>query len=163
MDIETMGQIRGIIETNPSRHDQSVYLDNVFAGLRNISGPAGELRKYAFEPVPVNPVEDSLACGTTGCVAGWVAILKAPLDAIITGYYVQFPGSRREDKIHIFAQRELGLSSEQADYLFSGGRTRDEVLAALAYLPGNQDATFAELCEACGNDSGQWDNDEDED
>jgi hypothetical protein len=43
--------------------------------------------------------------------------------------------------IPTYAQEKLGLTDDQATWLFSGYRKRQEILAAMAWLPDHQDAS----------------------
>lgn len=67
-------------------------------------------------------------CGTTGCVAGWAVALAHP-DAVFTGSVVTFGDSA--GSVPGIAQDELELDYDQAEWLFSGDRTLDQVLWAL--------------------------------
>ena len=68
-------------------------------------------------------------CGTTGCVAGWAIALEYP-DAVFTGSVFIRAGQPRQ-AISFEAQHVLGLSEEQAGWLFYDERTLDQVLWAL--------------------------------
>jgi hypothetical protein len=69
-------------------------------------------------------------CGTTACVAGWAAIKVSPLGTLITASGVIYPDGRTASAANV-GEVALGLSYEQAEYLFSGGRTKDEVVWVL--------------------------------
>ena len=69
-------------------------------------------------------------CGTTACVAGWAAIKVSPLGTLITRFGVIYPNGRTAYASDI-GQVALGLSYEQAEYLFRDTRTKDEVVWVL--------------------------------
>jgi hypothetical protein len=116
-------EIRIAILEHPEHHDQQFYIDGV-----DLLTPGDSLAE-GTRP----------GCGTTLCVAGFAAHL--------TGYtIVRLSTDPREDTVLAYqrgkdsgflagvARTELGLSVVDADWLFSGLRTRDEVLAALGQL-----------------------------
>src|SRR6266567_3851879 len=155
MDTELMAKVRKVVADNPERHDQSVWISNVFNLYGASMATAGEARAWAFQDVPDEPMDDDRpVCGTTGCVAGWVVILSAPKSAKLGPYMITT--ARGEYSIGAYAARKLGLKGDQQRYLFTSSRTRDEVLAALAYLPDHPRATLAELVEHCGDEAGEF-------
>jgi len=72
------------------------------------------------------------ACGTTGCVAGWVAALSLPGDTSISssGSFWN-SGTGLNGNAMDFAKDKLALDHGQASWLFSGDRTLGQVLFAL--------------------------------
>jgi hypothetical protein len=78
---------------------------------------------------------DEWSCGTTGCVAGWAALLNAPRGSIIDARNdrIIYPGGRNDEyqDVDVLGRAALDLTGQQASYLFHGGRTKDEVLEAL--------------------------------
>lgn len=70
------------------------------------------------------------SCGTTGCVAGWAAVLTAP-DAVVKPGGLFTPGRAGLVDAWSLGAQALALNDRQADYLFSAIRSRREVLAAL--------------------------------
>jgi hypothetical protein len=99
------------------------------------------MRAYALLPVPEfpeNPAEPY--CGSTACVAGWVSVLASPPGSYLyDGYYVRTPDGDSHS-ISNFGQEAAGLSYTQAEWLFDGARSREEVLAGLDALLENPEA-----------------------
>lgn len=104
------------------------------------------------------------ACGTTACVAGWATILHAPEGSKIDfNDNVVLPNGRE-----IFADRygreALGLSQDQAEYLFSAVREKAQVLYVLDAIAEGRDWSRAEVppktgpCPACGEDDCHFNN-----
>lgn len=90
-------EIRRLILAEPKRYDQT---DTVtFWTERDISSLDSHDRRE-FAPG---------ACGTVGCVAGWVYAMKSPRGR-----------KRRQGLTLRFAQRLLGLNDDQAEGLFEG-------------------------------------------
>jgi hypothetical protein len=153
INTELMAKVRAIIEQHPSRHRQSSWVANVFnpsiyattkpLTTEALAGVAGT-DMPAEAANPENPI-----CGTTACVAGWAAILAAPKGAtIINMFDIAIPAGKITGRmvydyrsIPIYAQEKLGLTDIQAAWLFSGYRKRQEILAAMAWLPDHQDAS----------------------
>jgi len=119
------------------RLDQAEFITNPFGWgeLYDTDVPAEELRKYAFTPIPYtaeNP--DRPYCGTMACVAGWAVILgsgkgrKIALSSLYSG--------SMSDGVPIWdrAKKLMKISEDQASYLFTEDRTREEVLEMLDAL-----------------------------
>lgn len=85
---DLLSEIAALIIEEPKRYNQGIY-------VRRASDP------YVKE-------EKLPACGTVGCVAGWVMTLKDPMS------------QRRSDDVGRYAQRVLKLDDGQAIELFSG-------------------------------------------
>ncbi len=85
------------------------------------------------ETMPVSRLLER-KCGTTGCVAGWTVALEHP-EAYFTGVrrfgIVGKTGKTEYADIYDEAQYVLGLTMDQASWLFHGGRTMYQVLWAL--------------------------------
>ncbi|MFB7918923.1 hypothetical protein [Streptomyces sp. NPDC056061] len=116
-------RIHTTITERPHHHDQQFYIDGV-----DVLAPGDSLTDGA-----------RLGCGTTLCVAGFAAhftgytivrLGEPPHEDTVLAYQ---PGKVSGYLVQI-ARTELGLSTFDAEWLFSGLRTRDEVLAALAQL-----------------------------
>ncbi len=144
-NIELMGKVREIIADNPERHDQNIYHGNAFERSPTFDYfyhivPAEQAREWALRPIPEQPENQDLICGTTACVAGWAAILAAPAGSQITGRNLQEPYG---PQVHIedYARRHLGITHVQAAWLFHSRRSRDEVLRGIDYLLSHPDAT----------------------
>lgn len=116
-------RIRKEILERPEHHDQEFYLDGV-----DVLTPDDNLSDG-----------DRPECGTVLCVAGWAAHLTGcTLTSYARGVIASKPvgGSR---PVFDAAQTELGLSEVDATWLFSGLRSREEVLAALGQLADGTD------------------------
>jgi hypothetical protein len=102
-------------------------------------------------------------CGTTGCVAGWAALLSgrdvrfALLESF--GYYdfvgVMLDGER--DNISAIGRELLELTDDQAEWLFAAGRTTDEVYAALKDIMATGEFGVPDFGDDSGNDEGLCD------
>lgn len=88
-----LSDVRRVILAEPKRYNQTFWIARL-NGKNNAFGLDPQI-----EPVP--------ACGTVGCIAGWVATLKRG----------QRFGWIDAPKI---ARKTLGISDDQADQLFSG-------------------------------------------
>ena len=162
MNTELMGRVREVIATNPARHKQGHYI-----GLGFTSGDApavqvtlGELRTYALQPVPGEPLNpDRPLCGTTACIAGWTIILAGDpqfelkiilFDLAENLCHAVRPGDVDccQDWMWNRARDLLGLTESQASWLFAARRTHAQVVGALAWLPLHQDADCVDLATA---------------
>ncbi len=112
------------------------------------------------------------SCGTTGCVAGWAAILTAPPGAFIEdGSNIETAQGERIGSANYLGAQALGLDQDLADYLFHAGRTRAEVLAALDAIaetgtfeiPGDEDSQDDEDCEDNEDEDDEDEDDDDDD
>lgn len=78
-------------------------------------------------------------CGTTGCVAGWGAVLTSPPGTRLTTVgSVYQPGIDGRLKAGDITQAALGLGYGQAAWLFSEHRSQREVLTALDAIAAGQ-------------------------
>lgn len=143
---DLLRRVRTILAENPRRHDQDTWYGNFFEDgdwINDYRLSVEEARQWAAVPVPAEPMVPEATCGTTGCVAGWAAILAAPMGAVLTdGYFIVLPDQKEgEDSLAIsfYAREALGISRMQAIWLFSSSRTHVEVLAELDYLIENPD------------------------
>lgn len=91
-----LSEIQKIILAEPKRYDQTDVLS-----LKSDSGVGSDDKYFP-------------SCGTVGCVAGWVAVLKVP--------HAEKLGS---GNMMLHAEDILGISSEQADVLFCGDAAGD--------------------------------------
>lgn len=90
-----LASIQKLILEEPKRYNQNSWV---------------WLLEEGFDP---EYVRRGPACGTIGCVAGWVSVLTLPRSAI---KHLE----ELSDGISNHAQRLLGLDDDQADELFSG-------------------------------------------
>lgn len=94
-------------------------------------------------------------CGTSYCVAGWVAVKRGHEPPQINLYeddddiweIEKSPG----EYVHVseWSEYELGLSEDQADWLFSGNRTLEEIKATADHLEKNPNATYTDFRMYC--------------
>lgn len=87
---DLLSDISRIIVAEPKRYNQRITLAR--------RSDRGSSRRYAFRE------NDYPACGTIGCVAGWVVALKRP---------------RTREAITVAAERVLGLDGTQGCQLFT--------------------------------------------
>lgn len=125
---QVAGTVAAIIRSRPELYWQGNWWYIPFAGEDDRN----------CEPVPVARILEALdgeACGTTGCVAGWAAVLAAPPGAVLDEALI-ISGDDYQ-RIDHAAARALGipwpdgLDYNQTIWLFEGERTRDQVLAEL--------------------------------
>lgn len=78
------------------------------------------------------PVTDLLEfrCGSTGCVAGWAVALSHP-GAVFHSWADVLQDGRLIGSVGDLARAGLGLTGDQALWLFSCSREKEEVLWAL--------------------------------
>lgn len=93
-----LSAVRKLILAEPLRYNQARYIART-DGKHHADNPSDGWQQWV-KPLP--------ACGTAGCVAGWVATLKRG-DRFS---YKQTQG---------IAARILGLNSDQSEELFGGG------------------------------------------
>lgn len=92
-------------------------------------------------------------CGTVACFAGWASTLAGYEPEL--GHWMTFhnettrsalamtsPSGDRMD-VREAARIELGISGEQADYLFAGGNTREDLGEYVAEIFGPRPAVTA--------------------
>ena len=116
-------ELIGLITANPKRHDNAVWIS---------------LRAVGSLP---SSVRDD--CGTTCCVAGWIAALT--LDDSWTMQADRVINRSGVISYRLFGTKTLGITSLQAGWLFCGARTQEEVIWALKWLRDHQDATNDDL------------------
>jgi hypothetical protein len=117
MNVELATRVRELIRQYPERHNQATWSSDT----------------------TVNPINN---CGTTACIAGWVAAANG-----LTVYDVEHhdDGVRRQMDIDLYAGDQLGLDPKQADALFYSD-TNEAGLAVLDRLiETNGEATPGEL------------------
>lgn len=143
---ELLRSARKIVAENPERHEQGHW----FASLTGVldGTPVEDVRPYALKPLEWDDADEpGPACGTTGCVAGWICILAAPKGARLVSASlwgsqgILLPGAAEQADISAYAQSQAGLSEDQADYLFASYRSREEILDELDRLIEEPEAT----------------------
>lgn len=131
--------VRDILDRNPGRHDQATWLGNVFYGMELNSRhqvPVDRIRAFMYEPVPLTPGDKDNPvppCGSTGCAFGWAAVLSAPRGSYISNGRVYLPGGRHESIIDWVVPR-MGITDDQAVYMFSPNRSTEQLIAILGAL-----------------------------
>lgn len=113
-----LSEIRTLILKEPKRYNQGFWL------TRQREDRFPELMDYP-------------ACGTIGCVAGWVQQLVAPRKSIMEADETGF----RTFRAPVIATNVLGLTETQADELFAGsaagstrGQTRQHAIRGAAHI-----------------------------
>jgi hypothetical protein len=118
-------ELIGVFEANPERHDNTAWISDHLIGFH----PSGA----------------RVQCGTTCCVAGWTAVLTLDDNWILyksSAIHVNYNKSFSYDYI---ARCALGITREQASWLFSPLRMRSQVIWALKWLRDNQGATLYDI------------------
>jgi hypothetical protein len=85
----------------PNRYDQETFLKISHAGEEYL-GPSELIDKFP-------------ACGTVGCIAGWVAALTAK-------------NPKRLKDVQRFADKTLGITSDQSQRLFASVVDDDDIM-----------------------------------
>lgn len=107
-------------------------------------------------------------CGTTACVAGWAAIKTAPPGTKVNNAFVIYPDGVKRTADNVGAE-VLGLAYYDADWLFDSGRSRAEVLRALAAIRDGEEFSRYDYededsrCDCGCEDDSYYDEDDDED
>ena len=172
-----------IIETHPDRWDQGSWR------MDPLTGPVGRGRK-PLEDFADDPLNED--CGTTGCLAGWVAFLDrvkwgANKHMTVGGQPLQFgdmvqnpdrcvcaPDARfctceNLMPVQEYARLRLGMNPQEADALFNGDNGLEDLKAGVKALANGQDVAWAvhqshqeHGNEACSECFDDWDSDDDE-
>lgn len=107
-------------------HRQTLF----FSGMNNYNQPIESL------------------CGTTSCAGGWAIRLFGPQDKTLR----QALEAAGHEMFGAYAQELLGLTEEQADFIFYGtldySEQEEAVIVALKHLKDHPDATPQELHDA---------------
>ena len=139
---DLMVAVRRILVENPERHEQDVWLGNYYLTpdeLRDgytLELSLDEMRPYALQPLPMQPEEPNSpwpVCGTTGCVAGWAAVLSAPPGSLVRGSRILFPDGAFET-LDRWVARRMGITREQAAYMFNPNRDTARLIRILDAL-----------------------------
>jgi hypothetical protein len=146
INTDLMRRVAEVIRNNPERHSQTVWIEAhivPFAPTFFQAARAEEIAPYALRPLPEKPEDpDRPVCMTTACVAGWAAVLGAPPGTVFRNLSVTPPGGTRPTFIWNYARNLLGLTESQADWLFAPYRSREQILAALDYLPDHPEVNL---------------------
>lgn len=99
---DLLGEVIDLIKEDPKRYNQHFWLTD-----GESSGGTG--LDFSDLPRPILEVRKNMpACGTMGCVAGWVSTL------------MKGPQAAMRSSAGIFAAEVLGLTDRQKDHLFAG-------------------------------------------
>jgi hypothetical protein len=139
------------ITQNPQLHDQTCWLDlDVDRGVKMQVG----------DVPPFNPTQPS-ACGTVGCLAGNAVLLsrRYPMRVARTRHavaYVEFFFDGEwcdvEDWTQDAAREVLGLTTGQAEALFSSERTLGELWLLAEHITGGVVKARADVVTALDRD-----------
>lgn len=140
---ELAEEIAEIVRTKDLLWNQGSY----FNGVRTLPGvlTVTELRELIGDPED----DAKTACGSTACIAGWAAVLTSPPGAVVTdGGGIYIPAKPGDDPFAFESDRRtafdagreaLDISYDDAGWLFSGYREKDEVLEALDAIASGED------------------------
>lgn len=151
MNTELMASVRDVVFKDTDRHYQGAWLE--IPGVLNRAQDVHlaliaveDIRPFALEPVELMARG---ACATSGCVAGWAAVLGSPAGTKVrygrSGVDFLPAGGPAARTAAEYAQELLGLTDDQAAWLFASERSRGEVLAGLDYLIEHPEASFYDL------------------
>lgn len=93
---------------------------------------------------------DTPPCGTTLCLAGWIAFQQAPAGSTLRpttarcNAYVDF-ANRDKQHVRAFAEEAAGLTRDEAEVLFSAFRTPEALSRLVAYIIANPDSSAERL------------------
>lgn len=130
MNTELAMEALASAKANPDRFDMGTWF----------GGPRGGSRGAEVTEDHMPP------CGTTACLAGWVAFHQGPVGSRIAGTIVTVPDAERSVDIEIYARDALDITQDQANVLFYLNNV-GEVEAALHYLANHPEAESVDLVE----------------
>ena len=110
------------LEAHPEKHTQSCWT--------NINGYYDDDEEWADFKEKVEEGE-IINCGTTGCLAGWIGLLDAPVGTKFYESRLLLPDTNPNEKIlySSYAGFNYGLTTAEATYLFDGSRSRRSQMA----------------------------------
>jgi hypothetical protein len=113
--------IAELIRTDPRWWNQGSWFGGAFDDRPDVAAVRDLLRRNEW------------TCGSTGCVAGWAAVLTAPQGATVFGYREALYTASGDylGAVMTLGREALGIGAAQAEYLFHGRRGQEEVLTAL--------------------------------
>ena len=126
MDTAKAAQIIDDIAKDITRWDQTTWTN---IGLSDDSF-YGDVTAYK-EKTEENQI---INCGTTACIAGHGAFIFAPVGTQFFGDHIRFPLDKETNQrprmdYPTFTGRTLELTRDEEEYLFSGRRTWEQILA----------------------------------
>ena len=133
--VEILTEVRDILVHQPSRHYQGAWLDNVYDDYASLDIPIGDIRAVLDKEIRRRRDDDPKGnvCGTRGCAAGLIVMVgSAPGEQFTSTGTVTADGV--QTTIGSRAIVLAGLNANQADWLFSAGRSRYAVIAGLEAL-----------------------------
>jgi hypothetical protein len=130
MNRELMTKVRDQIQNFPDLHDQ----DSFFAYNSNIR---------AFAHVPVTQMREG-SCLSTACAAGYTVLFSAPPETMTSADCLYLPDGS-EDSVEHYAQEQLDISYDNAQWLFFTAINRDMVLWGMNELLEHEDADLTDL------------------
>lgn len=137
VNVELLDETMNHIRNNPQKWRQSAW----YAWL-------DEDGKLAQDVVTVE-VEEVNSCGSAMCFAGHAA-LKSGFPAPPSENWKQWTATIDGKLMDVsdYAKKKLGLNWEQADVLFGGDNTMEDLETMVALLKENPDATEEDLLKA---------------
>lgn len=131
--------VRDILRDNPDRHEQAIWLGNVFYDgdlNSNYQMSVDLIRDFMWQPIPDGPGDTTVMvppCGSTGCAFGWAAILSAPRGSFISNGRLELPDGKTYSIIDWVTPR-MGITNGQAAYMFAPHRSTEHLIAILTRL-----------------------------
>ncbi len=134
-NVPLLEQVRKTIQ-DESLHNQGIWANVRRSVLHSITERFQRPNGVAYIPV---------SCGTSACVAGWAAqlagakMLVSPSElsydkeGLAEAIAVLAPNGQVRD-ISVYAREQLGLTEEEANYLFAAGWSNKQVLSHLENL-----------------------------
>jgi hypothetical protein len=132
MNIDKARQALAAIRKYPENHDQGQWVNDRAENW------------YSFPCAADN--SEAPPCGTTLCMAGWVAFQQAPTGTSFNPWTSTFTLPNGNAKtMKDFAVDELELTADQCSALFFGANNADELEALIDYIEAHPDADVHEL------------------
>ena len=123
MNRERLKAVIAEIEADRSRYDQNTYTQGL------ISQHESWNRHGEYIPSKIKEFEGQIInCGTTGCIAGLASFKYAPVETKFWHGELELPGETGTPSYHQYGREVLGLSFDEADYLFSAHRSWEEIV-----------------------------------
>lgn len=138
---ELAREIAGIIRDTERWEQGEWFYQPGWASVRNEEDGLFHLVPIAVESLRESLVPGAGKCGSTACVAGWAAILTSPPGTVIEdSCNLLLPGAAYRTTLERQGADALGLGiGYKSDWLFSGARSKAEVLAALDAIAAGED------------------------
>jgi hypothetical protein len=127
VDNKLADELIGVLSSRPDLHSQRLWMSG-FITPRNF-------RKQLDYPDE---------CGTTACLAGWVAALTCDAAFRLSPNFIILDDGNVKSYSY-YARERLGLTHTQAAVLFRVCETTEEVIHGLKYLKDHPDADGVDL------------------